>query len=110
MLKVTTLAAGLLLAMVSAARANCCDTINDCGSCWTTTPVPAITIGESSLTGCDSNEKTPNEAVDCKLAYWKVQVEKLQKERVDLDGKIARAAERLDAFKAAGGHLPAAKP
>jgi hypothetical protein len=78
-----------------------------CGNCtsWCDN-CAGVTIGADHVTGCDSNERTPTESLDCKLAYWQKETEKLQKQRDEVDGKLTKAKERTDAFKAAGAHAP----
>ena len=42
--------------------------------------------------------------IDFKLGYWQRELNQLQKSREKVRGKITKAKERIDAFKAAGGH------
>lgn len=52
----------------------------------------------TSVPDCDSLRKTPAETLDCKLAYWKGEVGRLNKELADLNSRIVAAQERVDAF------------
>jgi hypothetical protein len=53
-----------------------------------------------TLTGCDSNEKTPKESVECKIKYWEDEI-KDKKDAVEKAQKaLDNAKERLEAFKA----------
>ena len=53
-----------------------------------------------TLTGCDSNEKTPKESVECKIIYWEDEI-KDKKDAVEKAQKaLDNAKERLEAFKA----------
>ncbi len=47
---------------------------------------------------CDTNDKTPGEVVDCKLAYWRKEAERLTKERDSLNDQITKAQDRIQAF------------
>ncbi len=67
--------------------------------------LPYIRFGsDNTLTGCDSNDKTPAESVECKLAYWQKKVVDLKKERDALDEKLTKAQERVQAFGDAKRH------
>src|ERR1700733_3654944 len=54
---------------------------------------------------CDSINETPVEVVECKLSYWKQEVERLTKDRVGLDVEIKAAQDRVTAFEAARKQL-----
>ena len=47
---------------------------------------------------CESNSKTPAETVECKLDYWKKEVERLQKDKANIEEQITKAQERVQAF------------
>lgn len=77
-------------------------TINSvaCCSTWYCTNSTGPCGGPIAVTSlsCDSNEKTPAESVDCKITYWKDELAKLTKARDELNDKIAKAQERMQAF------------
>ncbi len=74
-------------------------------NCCTTTT--GITSGTGTIvmggydyipTDCDSNQKTPTEAIACKLDYWKKRVEEIQAEKAAIEKRLAAAQERVSAF------------
>lgn len=89
-----TLIIAAVVALPALAHADCCivgsnNSITTCwGSCMTTLSSP----------DCDSNSKTPSESLDCKLDYWRKQLEDAQHRRDLADKDITKAQERIGAF------------
>ena len=49
---------------------------------------------------CDTKDKTPAEAVQCKLDYWRKEVTRRTKAREDAQSELDKAADRVHAFEA----------
>lgn len=113
-MKQILLAGVAVLALSGAADAQSCggcgyamttDLVNICATCCWSNGCPSyvVTIGNDHLTGCDSNDKTPSEAIDCKIKYWRAETDRAQK-RVDEEQKLLdHAKERAQAFENAKG-------
>ena len=54
--------------------------------------------GASVSADCDSNDKTPTESLDCKIAYWNKQLDDAKKRDDQAQKDIAHAQERIQAF------------
>lgn len=78
-------------AHVGQAQTYCCPTS-------TTTWSPDTSISRYTL-GCDSNEKTPTEAIQCKVEFWQKQVKERQETAERAQKALDEAKERLAAFR-----------
>lgn len=52
----------------------------------------------SSDARCDTNDKTPRESLDCKLAYWKRKLSEASERKAKAEKDIEAANERIGAF------------
>lgn len=98
------LAASALVTLTSAsAMADCCTA----GNVFTVTNAcNCFVMGDSTYGSptCDSNDKTPDETVQCKLDYWRKEVTRRTKARDDAQSALDKANDRVRAFEQAAKH------
>ena len=92
------LAGVAVLALAGSARADCYYTTNGapCMGSSCCTNIFAFTDG---VPNCDANDKTPDEAAQCKLTYWRKEVDRRLKARDDAQAALDKANERVRAFE-----------